>query len=92
MDAHHYEDYTGYMDGFLKVDGTFWLSKIFIYPEHRRKGAGSKMLSMLPKRVELIVGPNRYDPGPVVEYGELITFYEKNGFVAINGGPFMKRQ
>jgi GNAT superfamily N-acetyltransferase len=63
--------------------GHWWVSRVFVKPEHRRKGFGSQCLKraieLIRKRssAPILVAPGGYD----MPFEEQQAFYARHGFV-----------
>ncbi len=82
-----FEDETGYVDGaFDEMDEMFYLRTIWVRPELRCLGHGSRLLSHVPRRAKLIVMSNDPDVSDEI----LFKFYAKHGFHVVEGS-YMER-
>lgn len=69
--------------------GEWFLNRVSVRPEHRRKGIGSELLRKLKHALDgttckkLIVTPGGYG----TPLNVLLAFYEKNGFAVVRDYP-----
>lgn len=75
-----YEDETGYIKGYLRGDGFWWIEKFVIHPEFRGKGYARKLAAHLPDHSGLLAYPMFQMKGKVLGIEPLVKFYESLGF------------
>ena len=71
------------LEGYLnaRVNGnTFTVHRLYVEPEHRRKGVGSSLLSLIPKHLDVELAAISMRGKNAVSEEALRRFYWKNGF------------
>jgi len=75
-----YEDETGYIKGYLKPDGYWWIKEFVINPKFRNKKLAKTLASHLPQKCKLLAYPLMNSEGPKLSPENLIKFYQSIGF------------
>lgn len=74
-----YQDDTGYIKGYLRQDGYYWIEEIVVKEDLRGQGFGRKLAQHLPQKSKLLAQP-MFNLGNVLDKVNLIKFYESLGF------------
>lgn len=75
-----YEDETGYIKGYLRKDGYWWIEELVIYLKLRGKGLAKKLASHIPQKSKLLAYPLLNLKGRKLSKDQLINFYISLGF------------
>ena len=78
-----YEDKTGYIKGYLREDGYYWISEFLIYPEYRGRGFARKLASHMPRKAKLLCYPLMKQGSDILQLDALVAFYKSLGFAPI---------
>lgn len=75
-----YKNDYGYIKGYMRPDGYFWVDKIYVYPEYRGQGKAKELASHIPKKAMLLAQPLYVKGENVMDKDNLIKFYSSLGF------------
>jgi len=76
-----YQDDSGYISGYLRKDGYWWINELVVYPKQRGKHLARKLADHLPYKSKLLAFPMFGKAGKTLTQDQLIAFYQSLGFV-----------
>jgi GNAT superfamily N-acetyltransferase len=75
-----YQDKIGYIKGYWRPDGYFWISEFVINKEFRGKGLARNLAVNIPQKCMLQAQP-LFNMGGSIPLEKLVSFYESLGFI-----------
>lgn len=82
-----YKDKTGYIKGYLRSDGWWWIAEFVINPKFRGKGLARELAKHIPRKSRLYAWPMFNMPGKKLGVDDLKNFYRSIGFKDVENEP-----